>query len=56
MADEFRIPAKAEELINEDADFPLKIERLHSFEGAAAAEVEDYAEGIVCYLPNTVLI
>lgn len=45
MADEFCIPAKPVELLNEDADLSLKVRRLHEFEDAAAVEVEEYAEG-----------
>ena len=45
MTDEFYIPAKPDDLLNEDVDLPLKIRRLHTFDIAAAAEVEEYAEG-----------
>ena len=45
MADEFRIPAKPVDLLNEDADLSLKVRRLHEFEDAAAVEIEEYAEG-----------
>jgi hypothetical protein len=45
MADEFCIPAKAVDLLNEDAELSLKVRRLHEFEDAAAAELEEYAEG-----------
>ena len=45
MADEFCIPAKAVGLLNEDADLSLKVRRLHEFEDAAAAAIEEYAEG-----------
>jgi len=45
MANEFCIPAKPDDLLNEDVDLPLKIRRLHAFDAAAAAEVEEYAEG-----------
>ncbi len=46
MADGFYIPAKPEELINEDAELTFKIRRLHNFEDASPAEVEEYAEGM----------
>ncbi|CAL5220968.1 g3074 [Coccomyxa viridis] len=49
MADEFCIPAKAEDLINEDEELPFKIRRLNNFEDAAPAEVEEYAEGTHSY-------
>ena len=49
MSDEFCIPAKAEDLLNEDADLPFKIRRLHNFEDASPAEVEEYAEGRFSY-------
>ena len=45
MANEFCIPAKPQDLINEDVELPFKIRRLHSLEDAAPAEVEEYAEG-----------
>ena len=58
MADEFCIPAKAEDLLNEDADLPFKIKRLQNFKDAAPAEVEEYAEGRYNYtlLPSSLCI
>lgn len=45
MASEFHIPSKAQDLINEDVELPFKVRRLHNFEDAAPAEIEEYAEG-----------
>ena len=45
MTNEFCIPAKPQDLINEDVELPFKIRRLHNFEDAAPAEIEEYAEG-----------
>ena len=46
MSDEFCIPAKPADLLNEDADLPIKVRRLQEFEDAPAAELEEYAEGM----------
>ena len=51
MANEFCIPAKPDDLLNEDVDLPLKIRRLHAFDNTAAAEVEEYAEGKLKTMP-----
>ena len=46
MSDEFCIPAKPADLLNEDADPPIKVRRLQEFEEAPATEVDEYAEGM----------
>ena len=46
MSDEFCIPAKPADLLNEDADLPIKVRRLQEFEEAPATEIDEYAEGM----------
>ena len=46
MSDEFCIPAKPADLLNEDADLPIKVRRLQEFEEAPATDIDEYAEGM----------
>ena len=46
MGEEFCIPAKPADLLNEDADLPIKVRRLQEFEEAPATEIDEYAEGM----------
>ena len=46
MSDEFCIPAKPADLLNEDAALPIKVRPLQAFEEAPATEIDEYAEGM----------